>query len=348
MLSKYVRLIPTILALLLFASASQADLLHTGDNDPADEGWTLGPGAATAGFADATGKPNWRHTYGSGSNFYRIIGTHPANGSSPIEQLYLDPSGWTATAEIHLLEGAHLQEAAFVAQDATNHFHIHLYDGLGVTPKGAYAYWQKGIFADNAVQIGTVDPTDGFHTYQIVVDPGTDTGHIFNEAEGLAGRNDDIISYYIDGVKELEVARATLPPTFDRAEMIFGRFGGAANPGGNAAASTDFLNALIRLEPGMHPIDPVGPIPGDLTGDYNNSGTVDAADYTLFRDNLGLDSSVLQNNDIAGNVDVDHYTQWAQNFNATSTGNSAAVPEPCSYILVTLGLLALLAHRPRQ
>ena len=88
---------------------------------------------------------------------------------------------------------------------------------------------------------------------------------------------------------------------------------------------------------------------GSPVGDYNNSGTVDAADYTLYRDNLGLDSSALQNNDIAGSVDVVHYVQWAENFgNTAGTGSSAAVPEPWSCALVTLGLLALLARRPRQ
>jgi hypothetical protein len=353
MLRRYIGFVLAVVALQLFASASQADLLHEGDNDPQTEGWSRN---GTVGVADNTGKPNWRHTYGSGSNYYRQIGSWEkingdwqATGNSAIEQLYEDPTGWTATYEIHLLEAAHLNEAVFVTQDATNHFHIQLYDGLGVHPKGAYAYWQKGkgegdsegIFADTAVQLGNVDPTDGFHTYQIVLDPGTDTG--------ILGRNDDIISYYIDGVKELEMPRSELKVTGDRAEMITGRFGGANNPGSDAAASTDFLNALTRLQPGMHPIDPIGPPPGSLVGDYNNSGTVDAADYTLYRDNLGLDSSALQNNDIAGTIDIDHYAQWSENFgNTAGAGSSATVPEPCSCALVTLGLLAWLARRPRQ
>jgi len=355
-LPKYVAFLATIFALLIFVPASQADLLHEGDNDPVDEGWALGN--STAGYADYTGKPNWRHTYGSGSNYYRQIGSWPASGNSAIERLYEDPTGWTATFDIHLLEAAHLHEASFVAQDATNHFWITLFDGLGIHPKGAYASWGKaagpgindGVFADTAVQIGNVDPTDGFHTYQIVLDPGTDTGFLTDESQGLVGRQDDIISYYIDGVKELEVPRSDLNYTGDRAEMVVGRFGGANNPGGNAAASTDFLNALTRLQPGMHPIDPITPpAGGDLVGDYNNSGTVDAADYTLYRDSLGLDSSALQNNDIAGNIDVPHYAQWAGNFNNTaSAGSSGAIPEPCSCVLVTLGLLSLLAHRPRQ
>lgn len=359
-LTKYVAFLATIFALLIFVPASQADLLHEGDNDPVDEGWALGN--STAGYADNTGKPNWRHTYGSGSNFYRQIGSWASGqciGTSPVEQLYEDPTGWTATYEIHLLEAAHLNEAAFVTQDCNNHFYINLFDGLGIHPKGAYASWGKaagegindGVFADTAVQIGNVDPTDGFHTYQIVVDPGTDTGFLTDESQGLVGRQDDIISYYIDGVKELEVPRSDLNSTGDRAEMIVGRFGGANNPGGNAAASTDFLNALTRLQPGMHPIDPITPpAGGDLVGDYNNSGTVDAADYTLYRDSLGLDSSALQNNDLPpGNIDVAHYAQWAGNFNNTaSAGSSGAIPEPCSCVLVTLGLLALLARRPRQ
>ena len=76
-LPKYVAVLPAIFALSIFVPASQADLLHEGDNDPVDEVCALGN--STAGYADYTGKPNWRHTYGSGSNFYRQIGSWPAS-----------------------------------------------------------------------------------------------------------------------------------------------------------------------------------------------------------------------------------------------------------------------------
>ena len=86
-----------------------------------------------------------------------------------------------------------------------------------------------------------------------------------------------------------------------------------------------------------------------LVGDYNGNGIVDAADYTLFRDNLGGDSAVLNGNGSgAATVVQADYDLWKQNFGSSGTGSSAAVPEPCSYVLMTLGLLALGACRGRQ
>ncbi len=84
-------------------------------------------------------------------------------------------------------------------------------------------------------------------------------------------------------------------------------------------------------------------------GDYNGNGVVDAADYTIFRDNLGGNSAVLGGNGSgAATVVQADYDLWKQNFGSSGTGSSAAVPEPCSYVLMTLGLLALVACRGRQ
>lgn len=260
---------------------------HTGDNDPQTEGWTKD---GTSGFADATGKPNWRLKYGKGSNFYRIIGTLPPNGTSVIEQAYSDPNGWTATAEIHLLAAAEINEATFVAQDAINHFHVRFYDGTGGQPVGAYAYWQSAI---PEVQIGTVDPTDGFHTYQIVLDAKNDSNF----------RNDEIF-YYIDGVQEYSVLRSDLPATPDRAEIIVGRFGVA---GGN----TDMLSSIWRLETGQHPIDPIDPPdpPGgaiiawnvDNDGDWNASVNWDLNEVPNSREVGALFGDVITS-DVTVNV----------------------------------------------
>lgn len=79
----------------------------------------------------------------------------------------------------------------------------------------------------------------------------------------------------------------------------------------------------------------------NLPGDFNGDGVVDAADYTVWRDNLSSSESVLNGNgDGSGTVDVADYTLWKQNFGASAFGASttpALAPEP-----TTLGLSALL------
>jgi hypothetical protein len=76
-----------------------------------------------------------------------------------------------------------------------------------------------------------------------------------------------------------------------------------------------------------------------LPGDYNGNGTVDAADYTIFRDNLGGNSSALGGNGSgAATVVQADYDLWKQNFAPSGAGSSAAVPEPCSLLLLAMGL----------
>ncbi len=86
-----------------------------------------------------------------------------------------------------------------------------------------------------------------------------------------------------------------------------------------------------------------------LAGDYNGNGTVDAADYTFFRDNLGSDSAVLNGNGSgAATVVQADYDLWKQNFGSSGTGSSAAVPEPSSLALMLLIGHAAIALRKRS
>jgi hypothetical protein len=61
--------------------------------------------------------------------------------------------------------------------------------------------------------------------------------------------------------------------------------------------------------------DPQPPV-----GDYNDNGTVDAADYTVWRDNLGGPGTALQHRDPdnIGEIGSDDYDSWKANFGATS------------------------------
>jgi hypothetical protein len=83
------------------------------------------------------------------------------------------------------------------------------------------------------------------------------------------------------------------------------------------------------------------------TGDYNGNHTVDAADYTIWRDSLGQTipaGSGADGND-SGTVDAADYTFWANHFGVVApgaaTGQGAAVPEPPTIWPAVIGLLAV-------
>ena len=76
------------------------------------------------------------------------------------------------------------------------------------------------------------------------------------------------------------------------------------------------------------------------TGDYNDDGTVDAADYTTWRDNLGTNNP-LANDPIGGTIGQSQYTQWKDNFGNTASSSATAVPEPSAGALLGLGVLGL-------
>jgi hypothetical protein len=87
--------------------------------------------------------------------------------------------------------------------------------------------------------------------------------------------------------------------------------------------------------------------PAPLTGDYNGNGTVDAADYVLWRD-----GGTLQNDPTPG-VQPGDYNVWRANFGRTVTGagaglgDASAVPEPAGWLLALLvpGLLCKVRWR---
>lgn len=80
-----------------------------------------------------------------------------------------------------------------------------------------------------------------------------------------------------------------------------------------------------------------GLVPGvaSLPGDFNLDGSVDAADYTVWRDGLG-----------ATRTQAD-YTLWAANYGAAQPPASVAIPEPITAALACQMLIGAIALRRR-
>lgn len=75
--------------------------------------------------------------------------------------------------------------------------------------------------------------------------------------------------------------------------------------------------------------------PGDLPGDYNTDGAVDAADYSVWRDAMGS-SVVLPNDTTPGTVSAVDYEVWKWNFGSMAGGAGAlAARIPTEEALVT-------------
>lgn len=89
--------------------------------------------------------------------------------------------------------------------------------------------------------------------------------------------------------------------------------------------------------------------PAGVPGDYNNNGTVDAADYVLWRNGGPLQNQV----DDPMVVNDQDYVEWRARFGNTAPGSgslsdSGAVPEPTTALLAAFAITALLASSRKR
>jgi hypothetical protein len=101
----------------------------------------------------------------------------------------------------------------------------------------------------------------------------------------------------------------------------------------------------------------------DMRGDFNQNGTVDAADYVVWRKTLGqtrdrFGPSLAADANDDGQIDAADYGIWRSHFGNTaltaagatagsSSSANAAVPEPTAAALALLALLGLACRRNR-
>lgn len=114
-----------------------------------------------------------------------------------------------------------------------------------------------------------------------------------------------------------------------------------------ASAAIDFdavtlpgLEASLRWR--LDRLETEGAIEVVLIGDLNSDGTVNAADYTVWRDSLGASVEHYTAGDSNGDgmVDSADLAEWRANYGATISSAANAVPEPMSLCLSVVALLS--------
>ncbi|QDU89868.1 hypothetical protein Pla175_32640 [Pirellulimonas nuda] len=151
----------------------------------------------------------------------------------------------------------------------------------------------------------------------------------------------------LDGVLDVNVLGVLVPSlgdTFTILSAVGGRSGTFAVEDFSGAALGAGLAWDVLYNPSNVQLVVVN-APMALAGDYNDDGTVDAADYTVWRDNLGLAIALPNETVTAGMVTSEDYDAWKANFGAVGPAlgavASAGVPEPGALALCVLGMLAM-------
>ena len=127
-----------------------------------------------------------------------------------------------------------------------------------------------------------------------------------------------------------------------RAVMFLGDFAGTNLTDAGSIWVDNLLLEVFATEAQMlaTPNPNTVPVEG-LEGDYNGNGTVDAADYVLWRSDPG-----------AFGGDPDGYNTWRANFGGTAAGAAirptTAVPEPASWIVATAMAAILIPFNRRR
>jgi sulfatase modifying factor 1 len=204
--------------------------------------------------------------------------------------------------------------------------------------------WYKAAYYDGGTSTYYDYPT-GMDTVPDNNLPTADTG---NSANFLVGSNTTTGNLdYPYTVAGAYTASESPYGTFDQAGNVWEwnqTLISAGKRGRRGGAWSSESSTLAASEQGSYSAafytDSIGfrvasvPDPEGLAGDFNGDGTVDAADYAVWRKNGGSTAE---------------YNEWRDNFGMTSSGggslNLVAVPEPAGILLMLSGSFVILSRR---
>jgi hypothetical protein len=177
-------------------------------------------------------------------------------------------------------------------------------------------------------------PLDENGIPDINVENGMITNVINLTTLGDNGAHNSGAQVEFDAAGNLYIANSSINTT-SADPLLTGQLVQVFSPGGNWKAITRSDGTF-----GVQPLTSAG-----VLGDYNGNGTVDAADYVLWRNGGPL----MNESASLGTVDQADYDFWRARFGATAGSASAqtAVPEPATLVhgLFTIVCVLLVAAR---
>lgn len=191
------------------------------------------------------------------------------------------------------------------------------------------------------------DTTSWFHVAYVydandVMGPGTGTGRLYWTKVGDSLTTANLLS---EQTTSSLSGNPIIPIDFTAAPLILGGEG----RGGNAGSLQGYIDEVRISNIARGPGDFVfGTDSPQVPGDYNNNGIVDAADYTVWRDNLGANIGLANETATLGLVTQEDYDVWKTNFGSVIGSGSAldqgaGVPEPATWLLTLACLGAAMA-----
>jgi hypothetical protein len=163
---------------------------------------------------------------------------------------------------------------------------------------------------------GTLAAFNQWNHFRLILDFGTDTYRGYFNGTQVANTG------FVDGAFGLD--------NFSDADIA--TFAAAADPvSQTVSASAVYDNFTVR---------------DGLSGDYNNDGIVDTADYTLWRSTFGnsVATGKFADGSKDGVINAADYVVWRDNLNANiftgsgaANGGGTAVPEPASWVPLMVG-----------
>ncbi len=260
---------------------------------------------------DATGgtAPAWQVTDGG------LAGTVPRyyQALDAVESQQARTKGWSMTANMRLVNQTEGPPSL----------------GIGVFfDSAAYLLMVDRDPLTNKLNAYLLDTNSGqFRVHQVAIGSGV---YHYHNYELRYGPNSALVSVFVDN--QFVDAWDGVFSTHSSLQNIF-QFGSSTQAGFGVMNYRSVAFAIID--------------PPAAQGDYNGDGRVDAADYTVWRDNLGRSFAQADGNG-DGTVNQADYSVWRTNFgrNVTiaSAVQTAVVPESNGVVTIASLMIGLLAR----